>query len=206
MTRHHHRRRPPGRSSLLGGLTVAAGARAAAAAGRWTTSAPARRRRAAAWRLFTFVGVGLLVDGRIGLPELVLRGLGTCGLILLHVVLCVGPLARLDRRFLPLVYNRRHLGVATFLVGSPDAVVAIGYYHGFGGSTPLVSLLSIPGTVPFEWLGLAGLGILFVMAATSHDFWQKTLGPAPGNGCTCSSTRSTGCWCARLARRALLRD
>ena len=32
-------------------------------------------------------------------------------LLLLHVILCIGPLCRLDRRFLPLLYNRRHLGV-----------------------------------------------------------------------------------------------
>ena len=36
--------------------------------------------------------------------------LGTAAFLLLNVVLCIGPLARLDRRFLPLLYNRRHLG------------------------------------------------------------------------------------------------
>lgn len=38
-----------------------------------------------------------------------------------------------------------------------------------------MSLFSAPGPVPFEWLGAGALAILFVMAATSHDFWQKTL-------------------------------
>ena len=32
-------------------------------------------------------------------------GLGTAALLLLHVILCIGPLCRLDRRFLPLLYN-----------------------------------------------------------------------------------------------------
>src|SRR5262249_5187092 len=36
--------------------------------------------------------------------------------------------------------------------------------------------------VPFEWLGLAAFVVLFVMAATSHDFWQKTLGPSAWKG------------------------
>ena len=131
--------------------------------------------------LVAFVAVGTLAwtgNQAISFPVLLMRGLGTCAFLLLHVVLCLGPLALLDRRFLPLVYNRRHLGVATFLVGLAHAVVAVGYYHGFGGTNPLVSLLSVPGAVPFEWLGLAALAVLFVMAATSHDFWQKTLGPS----------------------------
>lgn len=119
---------------------------------------------------------------------LALRALGTCGLLLLHFVLVLGPLARLDRRFLPLLYNRRHLGVATFLVGLGHAVLALGYYHGFGRLNPLVSLLSSNtnyGSLtafPFETLGLLALLILFVMAATSHDFWQKNLGPSVWKG------------------------
>ena len=112
----------------------------------------------------------------IGFPVLLMRALGTCAFVMLHVALALGPLARLDERFLPLVYNRRHLGVATFLVGLAHAAVAGGYYHGFGALDPLVSLLTLPDRVPFEWLGLGALLILFVMAATSHDFWQKALG------------------------------
>src|SRR5436190_14345350 len=104
-----------------------------------------------------FVGIGAWRNPTATAETLLIRAFGTCALLMLHVVLCIGPLARLDRRFLPLVYNRRHLGVATFLVSLAHAVVAVGYYHGFGTLGPLVSLLSIPGTVPFEWLGLAAL-------------------------------------------------
>lgn len=111
----------------------------------------------------------------ISFPVLLMRALGTCAFIMLHLALAIGPLARLDKRFLPLVYNRRHLGVATFLVGLAHAVVAVGYYHGFGLLNPLASVLSLSG-FPFEWFGVGALVILFVMAATSHDFWQKTLG------------------------------
>jgi methionine sulfoxide reductase heme-binding subunit len=131
--------------------------------------------------LAVFLTVGMLVwsgEEAISFPVLLMRALGTCAFLMLHVVLCLGPLARLDRRFLPLVYNRRHLGVATFLVALGHAVVAVGYYHGFGALNPLRSLLTIPGPLPFEWLGLAAIAVLFVMAATSHDFWQKTLGPS----------------------------
>ena len=45
-----------------------------------------------------------------------IRAFGTCAFLMLTVILSIGPLARLDRRFLPLLYNRRHFGVLTFLV------------------------------------------------------------------------------------------
>jgi nitrite reductase/ring-hydroxylating ferredoxin subunit/DMSO/TMAO reductase YedYZ heme-binding membrane subunit len=138
--------------------------------------------------LAAFVGVGRLVGTGVSDEVLVLRALGTCGFLMLHTVLCVGPLARLDRRFLPLLYNRRHLGVATFLVGLAHATLAVGYYHGFGRLNPLVSLFASNANYgsltafPFEILGLAALAILFLMAATSHDFWQKNLGPSVWKG------------------------
>ena len=34
---------------------------------------------------------------------LAMRALGTCAFLLLNIILCIGPLARLDRRFLPLL-------------------------------------------------------------------------------------------------------
>ncbi|HEY1186137.1 MAG TPA: Rieske 2Fe-2S domain-containing protein [Gemmata sp.] len=129
--------------------------------------------------LAAFLAVGSAAwtgDRAISFPILLMRALGTCAFVLLHVVLAIGPLARLDRRFTPLVYNRRHLGVATFLVALGHAVVAVGFYHGFGLLNPLVSLLTPSGAAPFEWFGLAALAVLFLMAATSHDFWQKVLG------------------------------
>ena len=45
-----------------------------------------------------------------------IRAFGTCAFLMLTAILSIGPLARLDRRFLPLLYNRRHFGVLTFLV------------------------------------------------------------------------------------------
>jgi nitrite reductase/ring-hydroxylating ferredoxin subunit/DMSO/TMAO reductase YedYZ heme-binding membrane subunit len=119
---------------------------------------------------------------------LLVRALGTCAFLLLHIVLCIGPLARIDRRFLPLLYNRRHLGVATFLVGLAHGAAATGFYHGFGNANPLLSLIGTNtqytslAAFPFETLGIIALLILFVMAATSHDFWQKNLGPSVWKG------------------------
>lgn len=112
---------------------------------------------------------------------LIIRATGSSAIVLLHVILCIGPLARLCPRFLPLLYNRRHLGVLTFLVAALHAAVAVGYYHGFGIVNPFFSLLTSNtnfGSLtafPFQILGLGALIILFVMAATSHDFWLKNL-------------------------------
>jgi nitrite reductase/ring-hydroxylating ferredoxin subunit/DMSO/TMAO reductase YedYZ heme-binding membrane subunit len=114
---------------------------------------------------------------------LLMRALGTCAIVLLHAILCIGPLARLDRRFLPLLYNRRHLGVTMFLLALAHAIIATGFYHGFGTVTPLTSLLTSNtqyrslSAFPFEILGLAALVILFLLAATSHDFWLHSLSP-----------------------------
>ena len=115
---------------------------------------------------------------------LLIRALGTCALLLLHVVLSIGPLARCDRRFLALLYNRRHLGVTTFCVALAHAVLAFGYYYGFHLRSPLVLLLTSNtnygswNAFPFPVLGLAALVILFLLASTSHDFWQKNLSPS----------------------------
>ena len=116
-------------------------------------------------------------------PQILLRALGAGAFSLLTIILCIGPLARLSPRFLPLLYNRRHLGVACFLLALLHALLVLVWYHGFSNVNPLVSLLvsnpryeSIQG-FPFESLGLAVLAVLFVMAATSHDFWNANLGP-----------------------------
>lgn len=131
-----------------------------------------------------FLALTMLRNSPPSIETALIRATGACGLTMLHIVLWIGPLARLDRRFLPLLYNRRHLGVCTFLVGLVHAVLALGYHHGFGALNPLVSLLTGNTRIgslrefPFEWLGLGALLILFLLAATSHDFWQKVFSPS----------------------------
>jgi len=134
--------------------------------------------------LGAFVGVSKAFwAGEHGISDevILIRALGSCAIVLLHIILCIGPLARLNPRFNPILYNRRHLGVITFLVALAHATVAVGYYHGFGVLNPLRSLLtsntnfSSLKAFPFEILGLLALLIMFLMAATSHDFWLKNL-------------------------------
>lgn len=114
-------------------------------------------------------------------PMIVLiRAFGTAAILQLHLVLCIGPLARLDRRWLPLLYNRRHMGVSMFLLALVHGTLAIQFYHGWSTINPLVSVLVTDsgatfGTFPFQALGFLALIILFLMAATSHDFWLANL-------------------------------
>jgi nitrite reductase/ring-hydroxylating ferredoxin subunit/DMSO/TMAO reductase YedYZ heme-binding membrane subunit len=128
-----------------------------------------------------FVGLGLAVDVNATIETTIIRACGTAALFLLHLVLAIGPLCRLDSRFLPLLYNRRHLGVATCLLGLVHGSFALIQFHALSDVNPLVSVLvtsrqytSLP-DFPFQQLGLAALGTLFVMAATSHDFWLRAL-------------------------------
>lgn len=134
--------------------------------------------------VLVFVFASLGIDPQTSPDTVVLRALGTCAALLLHVVLSIGPLARLDARFLPLLYNRRHLGVLTFLVALAHGVFVLVQYHALGDANPLVHVLTgdeplggVAG-LPFQPLGVGALAILFVMAATSHDFWLANLSPA----------------------------
>jgi methionine sulfoxide reductase heme-binding subunit len=115
------------------------------------------------------------------IETLLIRALAITAFILLHVILSIGPLCRIDRRYLPLLYNRRHLGVTMSLVAFAHGTFAVVQFHAFGDRNPFVSLLTssrgytaVP-DFPFQVLGLAALAILFLMAATSHDFWLHNL-------------------------------
>src|SRR5215510_1544209 len=89
-----------------------------------------------------FVGIGSIVHPNTTAETLLIRGLGTAALLLLHIILCIGPLCRLDRRFLPLLYNRRHLGVTMFVLALAHGTFSIFQFHALGNINPLVSLFS----------------------------------------------------------------
>lgn len=131
--------------------------------------------------LLLFIGLGSILQPNATIETLLIRGFGTCAILLLHVVLIIGPLCRLSTKFLPLLYNRRHLGVTTFLVGAVHAIFSIIQFHALGTINPFVSIL-VSNTrfvsiadFPFQILGLVSLIILFLMAVMSHDFWLNNL-------------------------------
>ncbi len=131
--------------------------------------------------LALFAGLGAIIHPHATIETLLIRGFGACALLMLHVVLIIGPLCRLSPRFLPLLYNRRHLGVATFLAALAHGVLSIFQFHSLGTLNPLVSVFvgntryASLSNFPFQPLGLFALIILFLLAATSHDFWLANL-------------------------------
>lgn len=138
---------------------------------------------AVALYLAVFVGVGAALRPNATAETLLIRALGTGAFLLLHVILSVGPLCRLDPRFLPLLYNRRHMGVTMFVLALAHGAFSTVQFHALGNVNPLVSIFTSNGRwgdvaqFPFHPLGAAALVILFLMAATSHDFWLANLTP-----------------------------
>src|SRR5262245_64269603 len=112
-----------------------------------------------------------------------IRAFGTCAVLMLTIILSIGPLARLDRRFLPLLYNRRHFGVLTFLVALLHASFMVEWFAVQNALPDLYAELTRIADYgkfigfPFKMLGIVALAILFLMAATSHDFRLTFLTP-----------------------------
>ena len=135
-----------------------------------------------------FMGLGRWGLGTAGdratWEDLRIRAFGTCAFVMLTIILSIGPLARLDRRLLPVLYNRRHFGVLTFFVAAVHGWLNIDWYLSRGKWADFVSFvtsLSNYGSIahfPYDTLGIIGLVVLFLMAATSHDFWLEFLTPS----------------------------
>jgi nitrite reductase/ring-hydroxylating ferredoxin subunit/DMSO/TMAO reductase YedYZ heme-binding membrane subunit len=131
--------------------------------------------------LVLFIGAQIIFFPEITAETLIIRATGTLAFLMLHIILCIGPLARLNEYFLPLLYNRRHLGVTMFIIALIHGIFNIIQFHALGNADPLVSLFTANEhyfsvvNFPFQILGFFALLILFFMAATSHDFWLKNL-------------------------------
>jgi DMSO/TMAO reductase YedYZ heme-binding membrane subunit len=119
----------------------------------------------------------------LGEIDLRIRAFGSATFLMLTAILAIGPLARLDRRFLPLLYNRRHFGVLTFCVAVTHFWFMIDWYLAQDALPSLGTELTTWADYgkfigfPFKVLGIAALLTLLVMAATSHDFWLGFLTP-----------------------------
>jgi sulfoxide reductase heme-binding subunit YedZ len=130
-----------------------------------------------------FITTTAVLDPDVTQETLIIRSTSTLALLLLHVILCIGPLARLNPVFLPLLYNRRHLGVTMFVIGAIHGTFSIVQFHSLGNINPILSLF-LSNThyesfikFPFEVFGFFALMIFFLMAITSHDFWLHNLSP-----------------------------
>ena len=133
--------------------------------------------------LFLFIVFTVIFNNQVTFETLLIRSTSTLAILLLHVILAIGPLCRLNKKFLPLLYNRRHLGVTMFLLALVHGLFSTFQFHALSNTNPLLSLFtsntnftSLP-AFPFQALGFFGLIIFFLMAITSHDFWLHNLSP-----------------------------
>jgi nitrite reductase/ring-hydroxylating ferredoxin subunit/DMSO/TMAO reductase YedYZ heme-binding membrane subunit len=133
-----------------------------------------------------FMTIGALRNPPASMPawiNLRIKAFGTCAFVMLTIVLMIGPLARLNPRLLPLLYNRRHFGVLTFLVALVHAWSVVDWFAVQDAMGDLIGEMTGSPNYgkfigfPIKALGLTGLTILFLLAATSHDFWLAFLTP-----------------------------
>jgi sulfoxide reductase heme-binding subunit YedZ len=133
--------------------------------------------------LSTFITLTAIYNPDYTFETALIRSTATLAILLLHVILSIGPLARLNKKFLPLLYNRRHLGVTMFSIAFIHGSFSILQFHSLGNTNPFVSLFTSNtqynsvAQFPFQALGFLALVIFFLMAITSHDFWLHTLSP-----------------------------
>lgn len=133
--------------------------------------------------LLTFAGLTIVLKPNFTPETLIIRAFGSLALIMLHIILVIGPLCRLNSKFLPLLYNRRHLGVSMFLAALIHGGFGTFQFHALSNTNPIRSIFTSNmdynslENFPFQVFGFLALLILFAMAATSHDFFLKNLGP-----------------------------
>jgi DMSO/TMAO reductase YedYZ heme-binding membrane subunit/nitrite reductase/ring-hydroxylating ferredoxin subunit len=133
--------------------------------------------------LSIFISLNIAFNEQFTFETLLIRSTSTLAVLLLHVILAIGPLCRLNKKFLPLLYNRRHLGVTMFSLALVHGGFSILQFHSSGNANPFVSLFTSNtnfnsiAAFPFQALGFFALLIFFLMAITSHDFWLHNLSP-----------------------------
>ena len=129
----------------------------------------------------TFIGLHFILNPNVTPETLIIRTSALVAIVLLHFILIIGPLSRINQAFLPLLYNRRHLGVSMFLFAATHGIVSTIQFHALGDIHPIASIFlsndayNSISNFPFQVFGFFALIILFLMAATSHDFWLKNL-------------------------------
>lgn len=133
--------------------------------------------------LALFISITLVVNPEVTQETLIIRAFGSLAILLLHIILMIGPLARFNPAFLPLLYNRRHLGVTMFCMAAIHGIFSIIQFHSLGNINPILSVFASNThyesftKFPFEAFGFVALIIFFLMAITSHDFWLHNLSP-----------------------------
>src|SRR5258706_13131618 len=64
--------------------------------------------------LVLFISLNIFFHEQFTFETLLICSTSTLAVLLFHVILAIGPFCRLNKKFLPLLYNRRHLGKTMF--------------------------------------------------------------------------------------------
>ncbi|HEY0678171.1 MAG TPA: Rieske 2Fe-2S domain-containing protein [Chitinophagaceae bacterium] len=150
-----------------------------------------RQKKVYDWMIFAgcvtyltlFITITLIYNRQATFETLLIRSTSTLAVLMLHIILAIGPLCRLNNRFLPLLYNRRHLGVTMCCIALVHGSFSLFQFHALSNTNPFVSLFTSNtsfnslASFPFQALGFFALLIFILMAVTSHDFWLHTLSP-----------------------------
>ena len=133
--------------------------------------------------LAIFMVLTVLLNPESTAETMIIRAFGSLAIVMLHIILIIGPICRLNPKFLPILYNRRHLGVSMFLAALVHGGISIFQFHALGDVNPFYAVFTSNmdytslANFPFQVLGFLALLILFFMASTSHDFFLKNLPP-----------------------------
>src|SRR4249920_1217620 len=113
--------------------------------------------------LATFIVLTVIFNPDYTFETALIRSTSTLAVLILHVILSIGPLTRINKKFLPLLYNRRHLGVTMFCIILVHGSFSILQFHSLGNVNPFVSLFTSNthyGSIadfPFQALGFFAL-------------------------------------------------
>jgi DMSO/TMAO reductase YedYZ heme-binding membrane subunit/nitrite reductase/ring-hydroxylating ferredoxin subunit len=129
--------------------------------------------------ILVWFALGRLLFRRPDLSVFLTQASATLAFLFLSATLSLGPLARLWRPATRFIFNRRHLGVTTWALGTFHATLVM---H-FGNHWKPSNLLIAPPEerfvgIPFPLFGVAALAILSAMAVTSRDRFLHAWGPA----------------------------
>jgi DMSO/TMAO reductase YedYZ heme-binding membrane subunit len=90
-----------------------------------------------------FIALTLAFNEQVTFETLLIRSTATLAVLLLHVILAIGPLCRLNKKFLPLLYNRRHLGVTMFSIALIHGTFSILQFHALGNTNPVLFIIYV---------------------------------------------------------------
>ena len=90
-----------------------------------------------------FTLLNLTLNPLVTFETNLIRSFGWLAILLLHVILTIGPLARINPAFNIVLYNRSHLGVLMFIMGLIHGGFSTLQFHSLGNLNPIQSIVRL---------------------------------------------------------------